>query len=148
LLDEDAALYEAEKNPKEEDALTKPQRDVAEDGTVTITTTTTMPVETILYNSKNGPPSEGFYRPSLPVSDSDESDESDDSDEYGNGDSDGEVDSDGSCCSDDSHAAIIRQRMVKLDLDDSNSVHVGLRVYNHKDVQVEIVSRLPGNDWC
>jgi len=31
---------------------------------------------------------------------------------------------------------------VKLDLDDSNSVHVGLRVYTHKDVPVEIESKL------
>ena len=121
MLDEDAVLYEAEKHPKEEDALTKPQRDVAEDGTVTITTTATMPVETILY-----------------------SDESDESDEYG--DSDSDVDSDGDGHSDHSPAALKRQNKVKLDLDDPNSVYLGLRVYSHKDVQVEITSRLLGDD--
>jgi len=92
LLDEDAVLYEAKKMPKEEDAPTKPQREVAEDGTVTITATSTMPIETILYNSKNRLPSERFYHTSLPGSDSDDSD---DSDEYSNGDGDGDVDSDG-----------------------------------------------------
>jgi hypothetical protein len=44
---------------------------------------------------------------------------------------------------DDSLAAIGK---VKLDLDDPNSVYVGLRVYTHKDVQVEITSRLLGDD--
>jgi len=116
LLDEDAVRYEAEKNPKGEDPLTKPQREVAEDGTVTITTTSTIPVETILFNSKNGPPSERFYQPSWSGSDDD------DSDEYSNGNGG---------YSDDS---------IKLDLDDPNSVHIGLRVYTHKDVQVEITS--------
>jgi len=132
LLDEDAVRYEAEKNPKEEDPLTKPQREVAEDGTVTITTTSTMPVETILYNSKNGPPSEKFYRTSLSGSDDD------DSDEYSDGNS---LNSDvGSGGDGYSFTAI------KLDLDSPNSVHIGLRVYTHKDVQVKITSTLLGDD--
>jgi hypothetical protein len=143
LLDEDAVLYEAKKNPQEEDTLTKPQREVAEDGTVTITTTSTMPVETILYKSKNGPPSERFYRPSLPGS---EDDSDSDDDEYSNGDGDSDVDSDGDGSLGDSLAAIMQMSKVKLDLDDQNSVHVGLRVYTHKDAQVEITSRLRGGD--
>ena len=134
MLDEDAVRYEAEKNPKEEDALTKPQREVAEDGTVTITTTytTRAPVETIIYNSKTGPPSER-YQPSLPGSDSDDSDESEFGD--GEGGSEGESEGDGDV-----------GRFVKLDLDNPNSIHVGLRVYTHKDVQVEITSKLLGDE--
>jgi len=134
LLDEDAVRYEAEKNPKEEDPLTKPQREVAEDRTVTVTTTETIPVQTILYNSKNMPPSERFYRPPLSGSDDD------DSDEYSHGNNDGDVDSDGDGSSYDELAKI------KLDLDSPNSVHIGLRVYTHKDVQVEITSTLLGDD--
>lgn len=45
LLDEDAVLYTATKILKGDDALTKPQREVPEDGTVTITATSTMLVE-------------------------------------------------------------------------------------------------------
>jgi len=116
--------------------LTKPQREVAEDGIVTITTTSTIAVETILYNSKNGPLSERPYQPSL--SDSDD----DDSDEYSNGSDDGSVDSDG----DDYAANQPPPPKMKLDLDSPNSVHIGLRVYTHKDVQVEITSRLLGDN--
>ena len=134
MLEEDAVRYEAEKNPKEEDPVTKPQREVAEDGTVTITTTSTIPVETILYNSKNGAPSERLYQPSLSGSDDD------DSDEYGNGNGDGDVDSDEEGYSNDSLTEM------KLGLDNPNSVHIGLRVYTHKDVQVEITSMLLGDD--
>ena len=136
MINEDAVRYEAEKNPKEEDPLTKPQREVAEDGTVTITTTSTIPVETILYNSKNGPLSERPYQPSL--SDSDD----DDSDEYSNGSDDGTVDSDGDGYADNQSPL----PKMKLDLDSPNSVHIGLRVYTHKDVQVEITSRLLGDN--
>jgi hypothetical protein len=106
LLDENAVLYEANKDPKEEDSLTKPQREVAED----------------------------IYRPSLPGSDSDESDE------YGDGDSD--VDSDGNGYSADN---VLAAKIHQIE-DDPNSVHVGLRVYTHKDVQVEITSTLLGDD--
>jgi len=102
------------KNRKEEDPLTKPQREVsqvAKDGTITMTTTSTIPVETS---------------------------DDDDYDEYSNGD--GDIDSDGDGYSDEPLAAI------KLDLDDPNSVHIGLRVYTHKGVQVEIMSRLLCDD--
>lgn len=119
LLDEDAILYAAEKNPKEEDAPTKPRREVAEDATVMITT------------SESGPPPERFYQSSL-------SDSDDGSGGYSDGDDedDSDLSSDGGDYSD-------RKPTVKLDLDDPNSVYVGLRVYTHKDVQVEITPRLP-----
>jgi hypothetical protein len=61
----------------------------------------------------------------------DDDDNSDDDDEYG----------DGHSWVDGSDAGP-SYYVVDLDLDDSNSVHVGLRVYTHKDVPVEIESRL------
>jgi len=129
LVEDDTALYEAEKHPKEKGAPNKPQREVAEDGTVTTTTTTTTrtSVETYLYNSKNGLPLESSYKPSLAGSDDD--DDSDDDHEYGDGEG-------------PSYYEYLQKFKVKLDLDDPNSVYVGLRVYTHKDVPVEIESRL------
>ena len=143
MVIEDAVRYEAEKNPKEEDPLTKPQREVAEDGTVTITTTSTIAVETILYNSKNGPLSERPYQ--LSLSDSDD----DDYDEYSNDSDDGDVDSGGDGYSDNESLPAMKPDLfpaMQLDLDSPNSVHIGLRVYTDKDVQVEIMSTLLGDD--
>jgi len=57
-------------------------------------------------------------------------DDDDDDDEYGDGHSGVEGSDEGS------------YMPFELDLDDSNSVYVGLRVYTHKDVPVEIESRL------
>lgn len=129
LLEEDAVLYEAEKNPKEKETRNKPQREVAEDGTVTTTITTTRTsVETFLHNNKNEPPLQSSYRPSLAGGGDDDSD---DDHEYGDG---GEGDSDSDGDGDAEFAAM----KVRLDLDDPNSVHVGLKVYTHKDVPVEI----------
>jgi len=59
-------------------------------------------------------------------------DDDDDDDEYGDGHSGVEGSDEGSSY----------YMPFELDLDDSNSVYVGLRVYTHKDVPVEIESRL------